>query len=98
MNGLLIQDDPRTLRFRKYHETNPNIYILFNRFARELIAKGHKRGSAKQIIERIRWFTMTETKGDTFKINNNYAPDYARLWMRLNPEYQGFFNLRDRKK
>ena len=48
------------------------------------------------MIHRIRWHIDVETEApDGFKINNNFSPFYARLWMVENPEREGFFRLRD---
>lgn len=89
--GLAIE--PET-RFERFHRDNPHIYRLFDRFAREVIAKGHRQFAARAIFHRIRWETMVVTTGEDFKINNNYSAAYARRWMQDNPEYEGFFRTR----
>ena len=51
--------------------------------------------SAKAIIEVIRWETMLND-GTEFKVNNNWAPGLARLWMHTYGDlYPKFFELRD---
>lgn len=79
--------------FDKYHRENPAIFQMFSRFAFEAIGKGRKHIGANAIIERMRWETMIEGNDD-FKVNNNYAPFYARLFMRVNPEHSGIFEIR----
>ena len=47
----------REARFLAFHEANPVVYQLWDRFTREAIAKGHKRVGSQMIMERIRWET-----------------------------------------
>lgn len=77
-----------------WHKANPEVYELFKKYTFEAIAAGHEHYGAKGIIERIRWHTSVETKGDAFKINNNWAPFYARLFMLHHPDHDEFFRLR----
>ena len=48
-------------------------------------------------MERVRWFTEIEARGDTFKCNNNYTAHYARLLMEQESELAGFFETRRAK-
>lgn len=84
-------------KFERYHAENPNVYDLFVRYVKEVIAAGHKRYSANAIFERIRWHVMVETRGDKFKLNNNYRAFYARMFMERNPQFEGFFETRKQK-
>lgn len=81
-------------KFETYHKENPQLYKLFERFAREALSSGYKTFSAYAIFERIRWHVAIETVGDPFKLNNNYRPYYARKLMFDQPEFEGFFNTR----
>jgi hypothetical protein len=40
---------------------------------------------------------MVETKGDDFKISNDFIAYYARLFMAYNPQHEGFFKTRPMK-
>lgn len=82
-------------KLEKYHEDNPHIYDMFIKFTMAALYKGHKYIGAKMIIERIRWESMVEAKNDKFKINNNIAPFYARLFMKQYPFYNDVFRLRE---
>lgn len=80
-------------RFAIYHAKNPHVYTLFKKFA--FAAAAEKRQySADAVLHRMRWFTDIETTGDPFKINNNYAAYYARLFMSDFPQHEGFFRTR----
>lgn len=87
-------------RFEDFHLTNPQIYLLFERFAKELIAKGHKKLGARMIIERIRWECATNSQKDDagFKINNMFIAHYARLFIQKNPQYKDYFEFREIKR
>lgn len=82
------------LKWWDWHKQNPAVYELFVKYTKEAINAGHEHYGAKGVIERIRWHTSVETGGDIFKINNNWAPFYARLFMVDYPEHDGFFRLR----
>lgn len=77
-----------------FHKANPRVYDLFKRFTFQVIRAGHQHYSADAVCHRIRWHTSVETQGDDFKINNNYAAYYARLFMVEHPQHDGFFRTR----
>jgi len=57
--------------------------------------RGHKqRFAAKAILEVLRWESFVRDADKTFKVNNNYAPDMARLVMDCKPELKGYFQIR----
>ena len=80
--------------FFKFHEENPGVYKLFNRFCYEYLDSGKEKISAAMIINRIRWEIDIHTTGDDLKINNNHQPYYARLWVRNNPAHKNLFNFK----
>ena len=82
----------------RWHRMNPHVYELFTRFTLDVIRRGFKQYSSKAIIERIRWHTEIETAGEEFKMNNNYAPYYARLFMKDYPEHAEFFRTKRLKE
>jgi hypothetical protein len=45
------------------------------------------------LIERVRW-ELGLGDGDPIRLNNNFAPFYARLLMERDPALAGAFNLR----
>lgn len=80
--------------FWAYHKERPDIYELFDKHAKELVSRGYSRGSANMLFHLIRWHTMEDYKsGHTFKIKNDMAPYYARLWMKKNPKHNKLFRI-----
>jgi len=49
--------------------------------------------SAKAIIELIRWDSTSSSNGE-FKINNNLAPLYTRIFVKEYPQYHEHFKVR----
>ena len=82
-------------RFDRFHAENPHVYQLFKRFTFEAIKSGRERFSARTVIHRIRWYTTVETEDPQgFKINNNWSPFYARMFVRDHPGHDSFFEVR----
>lgn len=83
-------------RFARFHKENPRVYLLFEKFALQLIKDyGYKRLGAKMIMERVRWECYTEGKDERgFKINNDFIAHYARLFIRNYPQHAQCFEAR----
>jgi hypothetical protein len=90
------RDDPKR-RWWRWHKENPHVYQMFERFTFEAIRLGHRQLSAWLIVNRIRWETAVVTRGDDFKVSNDFIAYYARLFMALHPEYDGFFRTKSLK-
>lgn len=84
-------------RFQQYHESNPQIYEGFKRFAFEAINRGAKHIGSKAIMERLRWETNIAAQDGEFKVNNIMTPFYARLFMKDFPKHRGLFATRRAK-
>lgn len=50
--------------------------------------------SARTIIEFLRHESSLREADEDFKLNNNHAPDLARLYLLVNPDAEGFFTTR----
>ena len=72
--------------------------IIWRGFASKALQakQGSHRGrfSAMAIIQILRWETFISDADKTFKINNNRAPDLARLLMDCVPDMRGYFQIR----
>lgn len=98
-DALRVPRNQREARFLEFHESNPEVYQLWDRFTREALARGHDRIGSQMIMERIRWETNIvlhdhRPDGEPLKINDHHKPYYARLWMEKNPQHDGVFNIR----
>lgn len=81
-------------RFKAWHYQNPHIYEHFKTLAYEMKATGRTRYSARTIIEVMRWHYNLQTRGNVFKVNDDFVPIYVRLLICDHPEFFGFFELR----
>jgi hypothetical protein len=81
-------------RFLAHVEANPDVYEALRRFALEAKRHGRRRLGMKALYERVRWYTQIESRGEAFKLNNNWTAFYARLLMQNEPELAGFFETR----
>ena len=80
----------------KFHQENPEVWRLFVQFTNQMIRRSFKNYSVYAIMERIRWeFDAGGDGVSVFKINNNHRPFYARAFMRMYPEHDGFFRTRE---
>jgi hypothetical protein len=85
-------------RFIEFHEKNPIVYKKFVEYTKKIIDRGFERYSAWTIINVIRWEQDLETKGNAFRINNDFIALYARMLVNRNSWFKGFFNLREMKQ
>lgn len=83
-------------QFLDWHQQNPQVWAEFEKLALRLIQAGRKKFGAKAIVEVVRFNRTIATKTD-FKINNNYAPYYARIFVIKYPLHSDFFEQREIK-
>lgn len=81
-------------RFEQYHRINPHIYAQFRYYTLKAIQSGYKNFGSQMIIERIRWQTGVVAKQSDFKINNDFAAFYSRMFMIEYPSYSTYFRTR----
>lgn len=83
-------------RFFEFHQANPHVWNLFQRFTFEKINQGFRHFSVVAVCERIRWETAIVTDDpDGFKLNNDFRPAYARMFMEKFPQHKSFFRTRN---
>lgn len=85
----------RFKRFVDFHQKNPVVWRLFKAFAGQARKSGREYFGARQIGERIRWYTSIETTDEVYKLNDHYWPYYSRLLMLTDSSFAGFFERRD---
>ena len=81
-------------RFEAFHRANPHIFRALLSMTIYAIRDGWTHGSMNLFFERLRWLWAVETKGDDYKLNNNFRAYYARLIMAYEPRARGFFRVR----
>lgn len=91
MNGRWTEEN-----FALFDAEHPEVYEHFEKFAL-VVAKRREYYSAKCVFHRVRWETMV-TGGDDYKIDDGWISHYARKFMKLHPEHEGFFRTRLRRQ
>lgn len=91
---FLMEDEQLKDRFIAFHRANPEVYSKLRQLALQLRGSGHKHYGINGLIEVLRWHTALKTTDPVYKINNNYAPYYARMLMRNESALIGFFRTR----
>ena len=81
-------------RFIEFHKENPVIYTMFCKFTFIAIQSGFKKFGSQMIIEKIRWETGVVARKSSFKISNDFAAFYSRLFMIQYPKYAEYFRIR----
>lgn len=80
--------------FEEFHEANPRVYELFERFTFRIIERHYDHYGVSAVFERIRWHMTIDTTSTDLKLNNNHRAYYARLFETKHPEQTGFFRKR----
>ncbi len=90
---------PRTIaeQFEAFHQDNPHVYLALVRLAMDLVRRGVRQYSINGLFEILRWQYALQTRGEPYRLNNNYRALYARLLMREVPALDGFFETRARR-
>jgi hypothetical protein len=81
-------------KFLEFHKKNPRVYSQLVKLANQAHSRGKRKISIELIVNVVRWYSVLQTKGDDFKINNNYKSFYARKIMAEHPHLAGMFNTR----
>jgi hypothetical protein len=84
-------------KFFTFHQANPHVYKTIVLKCRQYRNKHGSRAklAIKMIFEVMRWDHLMSTDANDFKINNNYAPYYARLVMSANDDLADIFEIRE---
>ncbi len=92
VSGATIEE-----RFHSFHQLNPHVYLAITSLARELKRQGWAKAGMKQIFEQLRWKFAVATRGDRWRLNNDFTAPYARLVMKQERDLDGFFETREAK-
>ncbi len=80
--------------FEAFNAKNPHVYVAIVTVSRQLRRAGFQRLGMKALFERLRWEYAMRTRGETWKLNNNFTSEYARLVMQREPDLDGLFETR----
>lgn len=96
MNQMPLVFDRSKYRadFSAWLMANHPIWLRFCAEADKVWRSGRRHWSARTIIEYIRHETALAEQGGLFKLNNNFAPDMARLYAETFPERASLFETR----
>lgn len=83
-------------RFLAFHAANPWVLAKLEEMTRELVDRGRTHIGIAMLFEVLRWnyYRSTDDPTSEFKLNNSYRAGYARLLLRLHPEWGNVFELR----
>ena len=86
--------------FRAFHDANPHVYERLKRLAFKLKARGVERYGIKALYEVLRYEEHVATTAPVgeYALNNNLTAYYARELMAREPDLEGFFEVRERRR
>jgi len=87
----------RQQRFERFHQRNPHVYEAIVRLAYSAKHNGARRWSIDAIFHILRADYMFRTRGDTYKLNNDYTSYYSRLITQQEPTLRDFFEQRQQR-
>jgi hypothetical protein len=82
-------------RFESFHNANPHVYVALRNLALQMLGNGVREYGIKGLFEILRWQFALQTKGEPFRLSNDFTSRYARLLVKNNPELDGFFVMRE---
>jgi hypothetical protein len=82
-------------RFESFNKANPRVYAALKSLAIQMLNAGVKQYGIKGLFEILRWDFAIRTKGEPFRLSNDFTSRYARLLMEQEPELRDFFELRE---
>lgn len=94
--AALVRDNADQFRadFPAWLAENRAVWAGFKREADRIWHRGRTHYSVRTIIEHLRHESALTDNDAMFKLNNNHAPDLARLYRLAHPERAGLFETR----
>lgn len=81
-------------RYVEFKTRNPHVLNQLETLARTAFNLGRRRIGMKHLFEVLRWNHYFNTRGEKFKLNNNYTSLFARDIINKHPEWAGLFETR----
>ncbi|GAA1353486.1 hypothetical protein [Streptomyces beijiangensis] len=82
------------VHFESFHELNPWVHRQLASMTEDCINRGFDRIGIGMLFELLRWRYGAATRGDEFRLNNNYRSRYVRLLIDEHPEWACLFETR----
>ena len=83
--------------FQQYHQANPHLYVLYKSIALQLIQQNRRVIGSAHIFQKMRYEYQFKTDGSPVKIDNNFAPMYARKFVLEHPQFGHLFKFKQLK-
>lgn len=80
--------------FEDFHALNPWVLRHLEALTEDCVAKGFRRVGIGMLFELLRWRYGQATRGDAFRLNNNYRSRYVRLLIDRHPHWAPLFETR----
>jgi hypothetical protein len=84
-------------RFDAWMAANPEVYDEIVRLARQAKEAGRTRCGMKELWEVARWHLRLRTRGDDFRLNNDFCAPAVRLIQEREPDLAHMFETRRRR-
>lgn len=81
-------------KFIDYIQDNLNVWLEFEKMCLNLINNGYEHYSARTLIHVIRYQTHVGEFKSKYKVNDHISPVFARVFMILHPQHDGFFTIK----
>ncbi|MER5642036.1 hypothetical protein ABT095_34505 [Kitasatospora sp. NPDC002227] len=81
-------------RFEAFHALNPWVLRELERRTAECVDNGWQRISIGMLFELLRYRYGQATRGDEFRLNNNWRSRYVRLLLERHPNWEPLFETR----
>ncbi|MCX4666428.1 hypothetical protein OG453_07065 [Streptomyces sp. NBC_01381] len=88
-DGLTIQE-----RFEAFHRLNPWILEQLEVLTADCVDRGLRRVGIGMLFEVLRWQYGRATRGEPWKLNNDFRSRYARRLLEQHPEWLPLFETR----
>jgi hypothetical protein len=86
--------EPKVYQFIRWHSEHRDVWESFEQFSLAAAGAGRRHYGAMAILNRVRWHAEIEKRSDDFKVNNNWAPYYARIFVWKYPELSDLFSTK----
>ncbi|WP_406200019.1 hypothetical protein OH807_18400 [Kitasatospora sp. NBC_01560] len=81
-------------KFESFHELNPWVLDALEQLTTDCVSGGFGNVGIGMLFEILRWRYGLHTRGDVFRLNNNFRSRYARLLIERHPEWASVFEVR----